>query len=146
MRARSITPKPIGFIRSPYLAPAGTPVQSTCAEQSDGEVIVDTEFEPALADLEGYERIWLITWFDRVAPYQPRVVPYRDTRTRGLFATRSPCRPNSIGLSVVRLLGRERNVLRVRGIDILNGTPLLDIKPCVPEIDAHPASKAGWRD
>jgi tRNA-Thr(GGU) m(6)t(6)A37 methyltransferase TsaA len=90
--------------------------------------------------------VWLVYWFDRAGPYKPRVVPYRDTHERGLFATRSPCRPNPIGVSVVRLLGREGNVLRVGGIDILDRTPLLDIKPYVPEFDAHPASKAGWLD
>jgi len=74
------------------------------------------------------------------------VVPYRDTRERGLFATRAPSRPNPIGLSVVRLLGRDANVLRVADVDILDGTPLLDIKPYVPEFDAHPASRAGWLD
>ena len=73
-------------------------------------------------------------------------MPYRDTRTHGLFATRSPSRPNPIGLSVVKLLGREKNVLRVRGVDILDGTPLLDIKPYVPEFDAFPTAKAGWLD
>ncbi len=111
-----------------------------------GEVIVDEELEPALADLEGFERIWLICHFDRVGPFRPRVVPYRDTREHGLFATRAPSRPNPIGLSLVRLLGRDRNVLRVQGLDILDGTPLLDIKPYVPEFDARVPSKAGWLD
>jgi tRNA-Thr(GGU) m(6)t(6)A37 methyltransferase TsaA len=83
---------------------------------------------------------------DRVVPFRPRVVPYRDTRERGLFATRSPCRPNPIGLSVVRLVRREGHLLHVAGVDILNGTPLLDVKPYVPEFDAFPSSKAGWLD
>ena len=141
-----VTLTPIGVIRSPHLAPAGTPIQPTYAEQCEGQVVVDPALEAALADLDGFERIWLVYWFDRAGPYKPRVVPYRDTHEHGLFATRSPCRPNPIGLSVVRLLGREGNVLRVGGIDILDGTPLLDIKPYVPEFDAHPASKAGWLD
>jgi tRNA-Thr(GGU) m(6)t(6)A37 methyltransferase TsaA len=109
-------------------------------------VIVDTSLESALADVDGFERLWLVYYFDRAAAFQSRVVPYRDTRERGLFATRSPCRPNPIGMSAVSLLGRERNVLRVRGLDILDGTPLLDIKPYVPAFDAHPASRAGWLD
>lgn len=141
-----ITLNPVGVIRSPHLAPAGTPIQPAYAEQCDGEVVVNPEYEVALADLDGFERVWLIYWFDRAGPYKPQVVPYRDTREHGLFATRSPCRPNPIGMSVVRLLGRERNVLRVRGIDILDGTPVIDIKPYVPEFDAHPTSKAGWLD
>ncbi len=141
-----ISLKPIGVIRSPHLVAAGTPIQPAYAEQCEGQVVVDPAFEEALADLEGFERVWLIYWFDRAGPYKPRVVPYRDNREHGLFATRSPSRPNPIGMSVVRLLGRKRNLLRVGGIDILDGTPLLDIKPYVPEFDAHSSSKAGWLD
>ena len=144
--SRVIVNRFIGVIRSPHAASAGTPIQPTYAEEVEGEVHVDADLEPALADLEGFERIWLVYWCDRAGPFRPRVVPYRDTREHGLFATRSPSRPNPIGLSVVRLLGRDRNVLRVRGVDILDGTPLLDIKPYVPEFDAHPAAKAGWLD
>ena len=142
----NITLAPIGIVRSPHLTPAGTPIQPTYAEQYEGRIIVDPLFEKALADLEGFERIWLIYWFDRAGPYRPCVIPYRDTREHGLFATRSPCRPNPIGLSVVRLLGRKGLELRVRGLDLLDGTPILDIKPYVPEFDAHPSSKAGWLD
>jgi tRNA-Thr(GGU) m(6)t(6)A37 methyltransferase TsaA len=138
--------RPIGVIRSPHRTPAGTPIQSTYAEEADGEVIVDESFAPALADIEGFERIWLIYCFDRAKPFKLRVIPYRDTREHGLFATRTPSRPNPIGLSVVRLLGREHNILSVRGLDILDGTPLLDIKPYIPEFDSFPHSKAGWID
>jgi tRNA-Thr(GGU) m(6)t(6)A37 methyltransferase TsaA len=146
MTTRNLLVSPIGVIRSPHLAPEGTPIQPAYATRCEGQVVLDPAFEAALTDLDGFERIWLVYWFDRAGPYKPRVVPYRDTREHGLFATRSPCRPNPIGLSVVRLLGREGNVLRVGGIDILDGTPLLDIKPYVPEFDAHAASKAGWFD
>ena len=138
--------QPIGVIWSPHRSPAGTPIQPAYAEQSDGEVVVDERFAPALADIEGFERIWLIYCLDRAGPFKLTVVPYRDTQEHGLFATRAPSRPNPIGLSVVRLLGREGNVLRVRGLDILDGTPLLDIKPYVPEFDAFPDSRAGWLD
>jgi tRNA-Thr(GGU) m(6)t(6)A37 methyltransferase TsaA len=109
-------------------------------------VTVDEHLEPALEDIEEFERVWLVYWFDRAGPFKPRVVPYRDTREHGLFATRSPCRPNPIGLSVVRVLGRHGRTLRVSGIDVLDGTPLLDIKPYVPAFDAYPSSKAGWLD
>jgi len=142
----TITLTPIGVIRSPHQAPAGTPIQPAYAKQCEGQVVVDPAFEAALADIDGFERVWLIYWFNRSGPYKPQVVPYRDTHEHGLFATRSPCRPNPIGMSVVRLLGRDRNVLRVGDVDILDGTPLLDIKPYVPEFDAHPSSKAGWLD
>lgn len=138
--------KPIGIIRSPHQKASGTPIQSAYAAKSKGEVIVDKRFEPALQDIEGFERIWLLFVLDRASAYKLKVVPYRDTREHGLFSTRSPSRPNPIGLSVVRLLGRTGNVLHVRGLDILDGTPLLDIKPYVPEFDAHTESKAGWLD
>lgn len=104
-------------------------------------------FEPfldALADLAGFERLWLLYHLDRAAAFKPRVVPYRDTVERGLFATRSPSRPNPIGLSAVRLISVERDGLLVEGLDVLDETPLLDIKPYVPEFDSHPSSKAGW--
>jgi tRNA-Thr(GGU) m(6)t(6)A37 methyltransferase TsaA len=112
----------------------------------EGEVMVEDALEPALEDIDGFERIWLVYWFDRAGTFTPRVVPYRDTREHGLFATRSPCRPNPVGLSVVRLLGRHGSTLRVSGIDVLDGTPLLDLKPYVPAFDAYPSSKAGWLD
>ena len=141
---QEVVMRPIGVVRSPNRTPAGTPIQPAYAERTDGEVVVKEGFEPALADIEGFERIWLIYRLDRAGPFKSSVVPYRDTQERGLFATRAPSRPNPIGLSVVRLLGREGNVLRVRGLDILDSTPLLDIKPYVPEFDAFPDSKAGW--
>jgi len=140
----SIIIQPIGVVRSQHRTAAGTPIQPAYAQQVEGEVVVDAGFEAALLDIEGFERIWLVYWFDRARPFQPEVIPYRDNRPHGLFATRAPSRPNPIGLSVVRLLAREDNVLRVQGIDILDGTPLLDIKPYVPNFDAFPDSKAGW--
>lgn len=144
--APPITLTPIGVIRSDHQTAAGTPIQPTYAEQCVGRVIIDRSYEDALDDIEGFERVWLIYLLDRAGEYRPRIVPYRDVREHGLFATRSPCRPNPIGLSVVRLLARDRNVLQIRGVDVLDGTPLIDIKPYVPEFDAYPESKAGWLD
>ncbi len=138
--------QPIGVIRSPHRTAAGTPIQPAYAGQAVGEVFVDEGYASALADIEGFERIWLVYRFDRAGPFKPRVVPYRDNREHGLFATRAPSRPNPIGLSVVELLGREGRVLRVAGLDVLDETPLLDIKPYVPEFDAFPDSSAGWLD
>ena len=138
--------RPIGVIHSRYRAAAGTPIQPTYAAQSPGTVVVDEGYAPALADLEGFERIWVCYWFHRAGPYAPRVVPYRDTVEHGLFATRSPCRPNPLGLSVVRLVSRDGCTLHVADLDILDGTPLLDIKPYVPQFDAHPDARAGWID
>jgi tRNA (adenine37-N6)-methyltransferase len=137
---------PVGVIRTPYLTAAGTPIQTAYGRGVEGEVIVEEAFEPALADIEGFERLWLIYWLHRADPFRSRVLPYRDTREHGLFATRAPCRPHPIGMSVVRLLGREGRTLRVADLDILDGTPLLDIKPYIPEYDAFVRSAAGWFD
>lgn len=103
--------------------------------------------ESALADLAGFERLWVISWLHRGGSWAPQVTPPRGPRVaRGLFATRSPDRPNPIGLSVVRLLRIDGRNLHVNGIDLLDGTPILDIKPYVPYADAFPDSKAGWVD
>jgi tRNA-Thr(GGU) m(6)t(6)A37 methyltransferase TsaA len=101
-------------------------------------------FVEGLADLEGFDRIWLLYWCDRSARARMRVIPYRDTQERGLFATRAPARPNPIGLSCVRLLRIADHVLHIGDVDILDGTPLLDIKPYVPAFDSFPAARHGW--
>ena len=139
-----LTLRTIGVIRSPFTAAVGTPIQPAYARGAAGEVVVAEPYVEALDDIEGFERVWLIYWMDRVGRFQPRVTPYRDTRAHGLFATRAPCRPNPIGLSAVRLLRREGCILHVADLDIIDGTPLLDIKPYVPEFDAYPQSRAGW--
>ena len=136
----------IGVIRSPFTAAVGTPIQPAYARGAEGEVILAEPYAEALDDIEGFERVWLIYWMDRADGFRPRVTPYRDRRAHGLFATRSPSRPNPIGLSAVRLLRREGRTLHVADLDVLDGTPLLDIKPYVPEFDAHPRSRAGWLD
>ena len=104
------------------------------------------EYAEGLRDLEGFERLWLIYRLHKASPGPLRVIPFRDTTERGVFATRAPCRPNAIGLSCVRLLSVAGNVLTIGGVDILDGTPLLDIKPYVPAFDAFPNSRAGWLD
>lgn len=138
--------RPIGIIRSPYKEPKGTPVQPGFAKKERGEVILDEAYTEALDDIEGFDRIWLVFWVHRARPWRPKVVPYRDVVERGLFATRSPSRPNPIGLSAVRLVSRERNRLVVEGLDIIDGTPLLDIKPYIPRADAFPDARSGWFD
>jgi tRNA-Thr(GGU) m(6)t(6)A37 methyltransferase TsaA len=148
-RRTSRTPPPdtlrlIGRIHTPFPSALGTPIQPKWARGARGDVVVARRYAAALDDLEGFERVWLVYWMDRAGPYRARVVPYRDDRPHGLFATRSPSRPNPIGLSAVRLLGRTGNVLHVADLDVLDGTPLLDIKPYVPEWDAHPDSRSGW--
>ena len=135
---------PIGVIHSPHQRAEGTPIQAALAAGVQGTVEVFPEYAAGLRDLDGFERIWLVYWFDRAKPAELVVTPYLDTTPRGLFATRAPCRPNPIGLSAVRLLGIVGNVLHVEGLDILDSTPLLDIKPYIPAFDAFEAKRIGW--
>jgi len=136
----------IGTILSSFHRQEGTPIQPHLAPDSRGEVVVDAPYMDALADIEDFERVWLLFWCHQSAEWQPHVVPYRDDKTHGLFATRSPSRPNPIGLSCVRVLERQGNRLLVAELDVVNGTPLLDIKPYLPDCDAYPDAKAGWFD
>jgi tRNA (adenine37-N6)-methyltransferase len=141
-----ITYHPIGVIHSEFQRQEGTPVQSVFAGHAAGHLELEPAYEPALKDLEGFERIWVLYHFDRAVRYQPLVMPYLDDTQHGLFATRSPPRPNAIGLSTLRVLSIEGSRVNVEGMDILDGTPLLDIKPYVPEFDAFAPSRAGWFD
>lgn len=136
--------KPIGVIHSIFDKPEGTPIQPVYATSSEGTVEVFEPFAEGLADLDGFERIWLLYWCDRSAAPKMRVIPYRDTRQRGLFSTRAPVRPNPIGLSCVRLLRIDNGILHVSELDMLDGTPLLDIKPYVPAFDSFPGARSGW--
>ncbi len=136
--------RPIGIIHTPFVGPAGTPIQPVYAPGTEGTVEVFAPFVDGLADVEGFERIWLLYWCDRSAAPKMRVIPYRDTQERGLFATRAPARPNPIGLSCVALKSIDGNILHVAEVDILNDTPLLDIKPYVTAFDCFPAVRSGW--
>jgi tRNA-Thr(GGU) m(6)t(6)A37 methyltransferase TsaA len=139
-----ITLTPIGLIRTPYQKTEGMPIQPAGAAQTPGQVIVDAAFEEGLDDLDGFSHIILLYQFHQADGYDLKVTPFLDTQRRGLFATRAPRRPNPIGLSVVALTRREANVLHVAGIDVLDGTPLLDIKPFVPTFDAPVVTAVGW--
>jgi tRNA (adenine37-N6)-methyltransferase len=134
----------IGIIHSPHRQATGTPIQSALAFGVQGSVELFPQYAAGLQDLDGFERIWLLYWFDRAAPTQLVVTPYLDTVPHGLFATRAPSRPNPIGLSSVRLLGIVGHTLHVEGLDMLDNTPLLDIKPYVPAFDAFQAGRIGW--
>ena len=135
---------PIGLIHTPFKQAAGTPIQGMAGQNADGVVELHTEYVAGLRDLTEFERVWLIYSLDRASGLQMVVHPYMDTPARGVFATRSPARPNHIGISVVRLLGIEKNQLLVADVDMLDGTPLLDIKPYVPAFDSFVGSRAGW--
>jgi tRNA-Thr(GGU) m(6)t(6)A37 methyltransferase TsaA len=138
--------KPIGIIHTPYREARGTPIQTPAGKGVRGWVEVFDEFVPGLKDLCGFERIWLLYWFHRAArgKLNLHVTPFLDKKTHGLFATRAPLRPNLIGISAVRLLSIRRNRLGISDIDILNGTPLLDIKPYIPQFDCFQVSRCGW--
>lgn len=136
--------KAIGTIHSPFREAAGTPIQSALAQGVEGSVEVFPEFVPGLRDLEGFDRIWLLYWFDRATPARLVVRPFLDKQERGVFATRAPCRPNAIGLSCVRLLDIDGGRLRIGDVDVLDGTPLLDIKPYAPQLDCFEVRRAGW--
>ena len=137
---------PIGIIHSPFRQATGTPVQPSAAKGVEGAVEVFEEYAAGLKDLAGFERIWLLYWFDRAEVEAPALIvkPYLDNTRRGVFATRAPARPNPIGLSSVRLLRIHRNTLDIRDVDILDGTPLLDIKPYVPQFDIFRVARSGW--
>ena len=135
---------PIGVIHTPHKQATGTPLQPVFAQGTQGTVELFPKFAPGFKDLDGFERIWLVYWFDRASEAQLEVTPYLDTQTRGLFATRSPCRPNPIGISSVRISRIEDNVIHILDADMLDGTPLIDIKPYVPAFDAHAAEHIGW--
>jgi tRNA (adenine37-N6)-methyltransferase len=137
---------PIGIIHAPHRDQAGAPIQPAFAEGARGTVTVFDSYVEALTDLEGFERVWLLYHSDRATQWSSRVVPYRDVVKRGLFATRAPARPNPIGLSAVMLLSVQGSTLHVQDVDMLDGTPLPDIKPYVPAFDAYPGSRAGWLD
>jgi tRNA-Thr(GGU) m(6)t(6)A37 methyltransferase TsaA len=138
------TYRPIGVIRTPHKEPKGTPIQPTGAQGIEGTIELSTEYTPGLKDLEGFSHVILLYHFHRAEGYSLQVKPYMDKDTHGVFATRIPGRPNPIGLSVVRLLGIEGGTLRIQDVDILDGTPLLDIKPYVPAFDHRETDRIGW--
>ncbi len=134
----------IGIIHSPFTELEGMPIQPAGAADVKGHVEVFTEFCSGLKDLDGFSHIILLYFFHCSRGFNLHVVPFLDSTPRGLFATRAPKRPNPIGLSIVRLDRIEDSVLHIRNVDVLDGTPLLDIKPYVPEFDVQEQVRAGW--
>jgi tRNA-Thr(GGU) m(6)t(6)A37 methyltransferase TsaA len=141
-----ITYLPIGIIHSPFSDISGMPIQPGGALGIRGTIEIRTEFAAGLRDLEEFSHIILIYALHRCNGYVLEVIPFLDNRSHGIFATRAPKRPNAIGLSVVRLTGIRGNILEMEDVDILDGTPLLDIKPYVPAFDSCCDARAGWFD
>jgi len=140
---------PIGIVHSPFLERVDAPRQSSLAPDVEGtvELFAGRGLEDALHDIETWDHLWLIFWFDRnEGGYRPKVQPPRSAVKRGVLATRAPYRPNPIGLSAVRLVRVEGLTLHLRGLDLLDGTPVLDIKPYVAYTDAIPSASRGWLD
>ncbi len=136
--------RPIGVIRSPFLERKGMPIQPIGAVGVRGRVELEPDLAPGLRDVDGFSHLILLYHFHESEGYSLEVQPFLDDRLRGLFASRAPLRPNPIGLSVVRLVAVEGNVLHIEDVDILDGTPLLDIKPYIPEFDSKPEATTGW--
>jgi tRNA-Thr(GGU) m(6)t(6)A37 methyltransferase TsaA len=136
--------RPIGLIHSPFEKPAGMPIQPTGAGGICGTVEVFPEFAAGLKDLDGFSHIILLYHFHHSGAPELVVEPFLDSQPRGVFATRAPMRPNPIGISVVRLTKIVANILHIENVDILDGTPLLDIKPYVPAFDHHRVERFGW--
>jgi tRNA-Thr(GGU) m(6)t(6)A37 methyltransferase TsaA len=141
---RIYTAMPIGIIKCEHRDPEKTPVQPAFAKQYEGTVEVFPKYVRGLRDIEGFSHVILLYHLHRAESELLTVTPLLDIKKRGVFSTRHPLRPNHIGISVVRLLSRKGRVLRVRGVDMLDETPLLDIKPYVKKFDSIPDARCGW--
>lgn len=137
---------PIGIIHSPHTKAEKTPIQPYYAADCVGHIEIFPEYAEGLRDLEGYSHIYLIFCFHKASSPRLVVKPFLQDVERGVFSTRAPCRPNPLGLSIVRLLGKERNILHIDSVDILDGTPLLDIKPYSKRFDCIEGTRNGWQD
>lgn len=135
--------RPIGFVRSPYETTAEVPRGLGAQHEAEGLLEIEPEFEAGLQDIEGFSHLYVIWVFDRSERSELSVTPPADDRPHGVFATRAPWRPNPVGLTVVELLGREGRMLRVRGVDMLEGTPVLDIKPYLSNVPMEDLRR-GW--
>lgn len=135
--------EPIGIIRTPFKIHQGTPGYSS-RSKAVGRIEVYKKFAEGLSDVEGFSHIIVIFRFHRSRGYRLKLKPHWDTKHRGLFATRAPRRPNQLGLSILKLLSRKGNVLKVAGVDMFDGTPLLDIKPYIPDKRLNRGIKVGW--
>lgn len=144
MTKEIITFQPIGIIHSPHQELAGMPIQPKAAAGIKGSVVLDAVYQEGLSDLEDFSHVILIYYFHQAKSPDMLVKPFLDDVKHGVFATRAPSRPNGIGISVVKLMAVKGNILEVENVDILDGTPLLDLKPYVPDFDEQEDVRIGW--
>jgi len=143
---KTITFKPVGYVKSPHTEAELTPIQPCYAEDTEGTIEISKDYEEALSDIDGFSHIIVIYCFNRAGSPKLKVKPFLDTTERGIFSTRHPSRPNPIGISVLKLLKRHGTTLHVSGVDMLDGTPVLDIKPYVGRFDSVENVASGWQD
>ena len=136
--------KPVGVVHSPYKTVENMPIQPSAGMDTEAEIEIFPEYAEGLSDIEGFSHLYIIFHLNMVKKHKLKVIPFLDNVERGIFATRSPARPNPIGLSVVELTGVEGNILHIRGVDMLDGSPVLDIKPFVPDFEKHDNIRTGW--
>jgi tRNA-Thr(GGU) m(6)t(6)A37 methyltransferase TsaA len=136
--------QPIGYIHSPFKEPKGMPIQPVGAKGILGRIEILPEYVEGLVNLDGFSHLILIYYLHKVEGYKLEVVPFLDDKPHGVFATRAPRRPNPLGFSIVKLKKIVENTLYIEEVDILDGTPLLDIKPYIPDFDQHQVVRAGW--
>ena len=144
MPSEIINFKPIGIIYTPFKKLEGMPIQPAGASGVKGKIKIFPEFKDGLQDLDGFSHIILLYYLHKVKESKLKVIPFLDKKERGVFATRAPKRPNSIGLSTVKLIQIEENIIRIENVDMLNNSPLLDIKPYIPNVDHQNVTKLGW--
>lgn len=135
---------PIGIIHSPYTTKETCPIQPIYSSEAVGRVEVFEKYEAGLKDIETFSHIYLLYLFDRAGEIELVRATFLDDEPHGIYASRHPCRPNGIGMSIVKLLKRENNILTVEGVDMLDKTPLLDIKPYIPKYDVIDSASEGW--
>ena len=146
MQSKQITINPIGIIHTPFNDIKGMPIQPLAAEGVKGHIELFPKYIEGLIDLMGFSHITLLYQLHKINGYDLMVKPFMDNTEHGIFATKSPKRPNAIGLSTVKLLGIENNVIHIEMVDMLNGTPLIDIKPFFSKFDNRTNTKSGWLD
>lgn len=139
-----IKSNPIGIVHSPYITAEGTPIQPILAKNNMAQIEIYEEYVDGLKDLEQFSHIYVLFHLHKISKQLLKVTPFLDTKPHGVFATRSPGRPNQIGISVVGIEKIEGNIIFIKNIDMLDGSPVLDIKPYIPQFDLFPEASSGW--